>query len=149
MPLTPWESLWGTRFPSIKEEMDKVFEDFFGRPGFPSLQEGVWIPAVDIHETKKDVVVMMDIPAIDPKEIVITVVDNKLTVQGERKKEIESTEKSFSIHERMCGVFQRTLQLPAEVVGDKAKATYKDGVLKVVVPKSQKSTPKEIRIEIK
>jgi HSP20 family protein len=141
MPLTPWKSLWETRFPSLREEMDKVFEDFFGRAGFPSLREGGWMPAVDIHETKKDIVVTMDVPAIDPKEVSITVVDDKLTVKGERKRETEN--------ERVCGSFQRTVQLPTEVVGDKAKATYKDGVLKVVVPKSQKAVPKEIRIEVK
>jgi HSP20 family protein len=149
MPLTPWKSLWETRFPSLKEEMDKVFEDFFGRAGFPSLREGGWIPAVDIHETKKDIVVTMDIPAIDPKEVSITVVDDKLTVKGERKRETEVKEEDFYKNERLCGSFQRTVQLPTEVEGDKAKATYKDGVLKVVVPKSRKAVPKEIRIEVK
>ncbi len=149
MPLTPWKSLWETRFPSLKEEMDKVFEDFFGRAGFPSLREGGWIPAVDIHETKKDIVVTMDIPAIDPKEVLITVVDDKLTVKGERKRETEVKEEDFYKNERLCGSFQRTVQLPTEVEGDRAKATYKDGVLKVVVPKSRKAVPKEIRIEVK
>lgn len=149
MPLTPWKSLWETRFPSLKEEMDKVFEDFFGRAGFPSLREGGWMPAVDIHETKKDIVVTMDIPAIDPKEVLITVVDDKLTVKGERKRETEVKEEDFYKNERLCGSFQRTVQLPTEVEGDRAKATYKDGVLKVVVPKSRKAVPKEIRIEVK
>ena len=149
MPLTPWKSLWETRFPSLKEEMDKVFEDFFGRAGFPSLREGGWMPAVDIHETKKDIVVTMDIPAIDPKEVSITVVDDKLTVKGERKRETEVKEEDFYKNERLCGSFQRTVQLPTEVEGDKAKATYKDGVLKIVVPKSRKAVPKEIRIEVK
>lgn len=149
MPLTPWKSLWETRFPSLREEMDKVFEDFFGRAGFPSLREGGWMPAVDIHETKKDIVVTMDIPAIDPKEVLITVVDDKLTVKGERKRETEVKEEDFYKNERLCGSFQRTVQLPTEVEGDKAKATYKDGVLKVVVPKSRKAVPKEIRIEVK
>jgi HSP20 family protein len=149
MPLTPWKSLWETRFPSLKEEMDKVFEDFFGRAGFPSLRESGWMPAVDVHETKKDIVVTMDIPAIDPKEVSITVIDDKLTVKGERKRETELKEEDFYRNERVYGSFQRTIQLPAEVLGDQAKATYKDGVLKVVVPKSQKSAPKEIRIEVK
>ena len=149
MPLTPWKSLWETRFPSLKEEMDKVFEDFFGRAGFPPLRESGWMPAVDVHETKKDILVTMDIPAIDPKEVSITVIDDKLTVKGERKRETELKEEDFYRNERVYGSFQRTIQLPAEVLGDQAKATYKDGVLKVVVPKSQKSAPKEIRIEVK
>lgn len=149
MPLTLWKSSWETRFPSLREEMDKVFEDLFGSAGFPSLREGRWMPAVDIHETKKDIVVMMDIPAIDPKEVSITVIDDKLTIRGERKRETELKEEDYYKNERVCGSFQRTVKLPAEVVGDKAKATYTDGVLKVVVPKSQRSVPKEIRIEVK
>ena len=136
MPLTPWKSLWETKFPSLREEMDKVFEDFFGRAGFPSLREGGWMPAVDVSETKKDVVITMDIPAINPKEISITITEDKLTVKGERRREEELKEEDFYRTERVHGL------------GDKAKATYKDGVLKIIVPKSQKSIPKEIKIEV-
>ncbi|MCX5802340.1 MAG: hypothetical protein NTU69_02200 [Proteobacteria bacterium] len=53
MPITPWKSLWETRFPSLREEMDKLFEDFFGKTGFPSIKDDTWIPPVDVHETKK------------------------------------------------------------------------------------------------
>jgi HSP20 family protein len=82
MPLTPWKSLWETRFPSFREEMNKVFEDFFSTAGFPSLKEGGLIPAVDIHETKSDVIITMDMPAINPKDISISVIEDKLTVKG-------------------------------------------------------------------
>jgi len=90
----------------------------------------------------------MDIPAINPKEISITITEDKLTVKGERRREEELKEEDFYRTERVHGLFQRTVQLPTEVVGDKAKATYKDGVLKIIVPKSQKSIPKEIKIEV-
>jgi len=89
MTLAPWRSLWELRFPTLKDEMDKLFEDFFGRTGFPSITEGVWLPAVDVHETKKDVVVILDLPAINPKEVSISIVDDRLTIKGERKKEEE------------------------------------------------------------
>ena len=149
MPLTPWKSLWETRFPSFKEEMDKVFEDFFNTTGFPSLKEGVWMPAVDVHETKSDVIVTMDVPAISPKDISITVVEDKLTVKGERKREKELKEEDYYKSERVYGSFQRIVLLPTGVVGAKAKATYKDGVLKIAIPKSQKVVPKEIKIIVK
>jgi HSP20 family protein len=148
MAITPFRSLWEVRFPSLKDEMDKLFEDFFGRTGFPAAAEGVWAPAVDIHETKKDVVVTVDLPAIDPKEVSISIVEDRLTIKGEKKKEEEMKEESYYRSERVYGMFQRTIQLPAEVVGDKAKATYKDGVLKIVVPKSQKALPKEIKVQV-
>lgn len=148
MPITPWRSLWEVRFPSLKEEMDKLFEDFFGRTGFPAPAEGTWLPPVDVRETKEDVVVTMDIPAVDPKEVTISIMDDKLTIRGERKKEEETREENYFRSERVHGSFQRTIQLPSEVVGDKAKATYKDGTLKITVPKSEKAMPKEIKVEI-
>lgn len=148
MPLTPWKSMWETKFPSLREEMERVFEEFFGKAGFPSIREAGWLPAVDVHEAGKDIVVTMDIPAIDPNEVMITMVEDKLTVRGERKREEEVREEDYYRTERVHGTFQRTIQLPAEVIGDKARATYIDGVLKIVVPKSQKSVPKEIKINV-
>ncbi len=148
MTLTPWRSLWELRFPVLKDEMDKLFEDFFNRTGFPSITEGGWLPAVDIHETKKDVVVTIDLPAINPKEVSISIVNDRLIIKGERKKEEETKEENYYKSERLCGAFQRIVQIPAEVVGDKARATYKDGVLRISIPKSQKAVPKEIKVEV-
>jgi HSP20 family protein len=148
MPLTPWKSLWETRFPSFREEVNRVFEDFFNTAGFPSLKEGELVPAVDIHETKGDVVITMDIPTIDPRDISVSVTDDKLIVKGERKRDKELAEEESCRFERVCGSFQRIVQLPTGVVGTKAKATYKDGVLKIAIPKSRKSAPKEIKITV-
>lgn len=148
MPLTPWKSLWETKFPSLREEMDRVFEEFFGKAGFPSLREAGWLPAVDVHENKKDVVVTMDLPAVDPNEVTITIIEDKLTVKGERKREEEIKEEDYYRTERVYGAFQRSIQLPAQVIGDKASATYNEGVLKIIIPKSQKSLPKEIKIDV-
>jgi len=141
--------MWDTRFPTLREEMDKVFEDFFGSSHFPSLRREGWMPPVDVHETKKDVVVTIDIPAVDPKDVSITVVEDRLTVKGERKREEDLSQEEYYRSERVHGLFQRTIQLPMEVVGDKARATYKDGVLKITVPKSVRVVPKEVKIEIK
>jgi len=148
MPLTPWKSLWETRFPSFREEVNKVFEDFFNKAGFPSLKEGELVPAVDIHETKSGVVVTMDIPTIHPKDISVSVIEDKLIVKGERKRDKELTQEESYRFERVCGSFQRIVQLPTGVVGTKAKATYKDGVLKIAIPKSRKTMRKEIKITV-
>ncbi|MCX5802341.1 MAG: Hsp20/alpha crystallin family protein [Proteobacteria bacterium] len=90
----------------------------------------------------------MDIPAIDPKEIFISIIEEKLSVKGERKKEEELKNEECYRSERACGSFQRIIQLPTDVIADKARATYKDGVLKITVPKSHKVVPKEIKVEI-
>jgi len=148
MPLTPWKSLWETKFPSLREEMDRVFEDFFGKAGFPSLREANWLPAVDVLETAEDIIVTMDVPAIDPNELAITIVGDKLTVKGERKREEEHKDEDYYRSERVHGSFLRTIQLPAEVIGEKAGATYKEGVLTIVVPKSPKAVAREIKISL-
>jgi len=148
MPLTPWKSLWETRFPSFREEVNKVFEDVFNKAGFPSLKEGELVPTVDIHETKSGVVVTMDIPTIHPKDISVSVIEDKLIVKGERKRDKELTQEESYRFERVCGSFQRIVQLPTVVVGTKAKATYKDGVLKIAIPKSRKTMAKEIKITV-
>jgi HSP20 family protein len=149
MPLTPWKSLWETRFPLFKEEMNKVFENFFNNAGFPSLKESGLIPAVEVNETKINVVLTMDIPAIDPVDISVSVSEDKLTVKGEYKKKKELTEKGFYGSESEYGSFQRIVQLPAGAVGAKAKATYKDGVLKIAIPKYRKKMPIKITITVK
>ena len=148
MALTPWRGLWESRFPSLREEMDKMFEDFFGKPGCPSIAEGAWVPPIDVEETKKDIIVIMDIPAIDPKEVSISIIEDRVTIKGERRREEEVKEVSYYRSERFYGSFQRIIQLPSEVVGDKAKASYKDGILKITIPKSQRAVPKEVKVEV-
>ncbi len=149
MALTPIHFLWESRFPTLRDSMDKLLEDFFGQTGYPAFREGQWLPTVDVHDTKKDVVITLDLPSVDPSEVSISIVDDKMTIKGERRREEELKEEDCCRSERYYGAFQRVIQLPAEVTPEKAKATYKDGVLKVVVPKSAKVLPKEIKVEIK
>lgn len=148
MPLTPWRSMWDTRFPSLREEMDRVFEDFFGDTGLASLSETNWLPPVDIVDSDKDITVIMDLPAMAPEDVTVTVMEDTLTIEGERKQEQEFKDRDYYRSERMHGSFSRTISLPGNVRGEKASASYKDGVLTVQLPKSQKETAKEIKITI-
>ena len=148
MPLTPWKSMWETKFPSLREEMDRVFEEFFGEAGFPTLREADWLPAVDVVERKDDIVVVMDMPAIDPAEVKITILEDKLTVEGERKREEEFREEDYYRSERVHGTYLRSIQLPADVIVEKASATYNGGVLTITVPKSQRPEAREIKVSV-
>ncbi len=148
MPLTPWKSMWETKFPSLREEMDRVFEEFFGEAGFPTLREADWLPAVDLVETEGNIVVIMDIPAIDPREMKITILEDKLTVEGERKREERFREEDYYRSERVHGSFLRSIQLPAGVIGERASATYDGGVLTITVPKSQRPEAREIKVSV-
>lgn len=148
MAIIQWKPLWDTRFPSLRDEMDKMFEDFFEKVSFPSTHSDSWAPPLDVSETAKDVIVAVDIPGVDPKEIDISIMEDILSIKGQRKKGEDMTDEECFRSERRFGLFQRTVQLPSDVTADNAKATYVDGVLRIVVPKTQKSAPKEIKVNI-
>ncbi len=148
MAMIPWRPLWDTRFPSLRDEMDKMFEEFFEKVRFPSAREHSWTPALDVYDTKKEVIVTVDVPGVDPKDVAVSIMEGSLTIKGERKKEADLKDEELYRAEREFGAFQRMVQLPAEVSPDKAKASYTNGVLKIVIPKAQKSAPKEVKVDI-
>jgi HSP20 family protein len=149
MAMIPWRPLWDTRFPSLRDEMDKMFEEFFEKVRFPSTREHSWTPSLDIYETKTEVIVAVDIPGMDPKEVAVSILEDSLTIKGERKREPDLKDEDLYRSEREFGTFQRLIQLPAEVMADKAKATYSNGVLRIVVPKTERSAPKEVQVDIR
>jgi HSP20 family protein len=90
----------------------------------------------------------VELPGMKKEDIKVTLMNNVLTVSGERKHASEEKGRTYYRIERSYGKFQRTLELPSEVVADKAKATYKDGILELTIPKSEKAKEKEIAIEV-
>lgn len=148
MAIEPWRSFWESEFLSIKEEMDRIFEEFFGKPLIPEREETPWLFPVDVIDTESQLIVLCDLPDINPKEISITVSDGKLVISGERKKEYEWEIKGYFRSERFEGRFERVIPLPIDVFAEEAKASYKDGVLKIVFPKFTGNQKREIKIGI-
>jgi len=144
--MMPWSSRGEmTRF---RREMDRLFDRFFeGWPFRASGEEGEWTPSVDVSEGAKEVIVRAEIPGIDPKAIDISIEGNILTLGGERKMEHEEKGEDFLRIERSYGAFSRSIRLAAEVDAAKAKASYKDGVLKVDLPKTKESEVKTIQVK--
>jgi HSP20 family protein len=138
------------------ERMEDMMEDFFKRPfgrsfwsGMPRISEGVEpSPSVDIFEKGDDVIVKSDMPGMTKEDIEVNLTDDSITLSGERKKEEKVEEKNFYRLERSYGSFRRTFALPSEVRSDKAKASFKDGVLEVRIPKSESAKQKEKKIRI-
>lgn len=132
---------------SLRTEMDRFFDTMLGR--YPRERvEGLWAPLVDVEETKNNVIARIELPGMKKEDIKVTLMNNMLTISGERKHEIEEKGKTYYRIERAYGQFQRTIELPTDVLADKAKATYKDGILELVIPKSEKAKEKEIAIEV-
>ena len=127
---------------------DSFFNDFWNN-SFSNLDQDstVWSPRVDVKETQDAYQVLADLPGLEKKDINISLHDNVLTVKGERKSEEKSEDENQHYSERTYGSFSRSFQLPAKVEQKDIRAEYKDGVLKVVLKKSEEAKPREIEIK--
>ena len=153
--LMRWEPF--TRWNPLKEldEMEKRLSTIFGRSPMGSAGEKKeaiavteWSPLVDITEDDKEYVVKAEIPDMKKEDIKINVHDDVLTVSGERKYEKEEKGKKFHRVERAYGSFMRSFALPENADGSKINAEYKDGMLKVHLPKSEQAKQKAIEVKI-
>jgi HSP20 family protein len=141
--LTPFRE-----FERMRRDMDRLWESFFER-GVPRPDdEGEWLPSLDVAETKDEIVVKAEVPGMDPKDIDISLSDGLLTIKGEKKQEREEKEEDYHLVERSYGTFTRSVRLPKEVKRDKISASYKNGVLRVTLPKSEEAKQKEIKIKV-
>ncbi len=135
------------------EDMQRRFQSYFQTPSFGSLwneqlSSTQWLPACDISETPEAYSIHAELPDLRKEDIKVTVHDGVLTLMGERKMEKEEKNKRYHRVERSYGRFQRSFNLPTAVDEGKVAATYKDGVLNLLVPKSTTggALPKEIKI---
>ena len=125
---------------------------FLNEPFFRSGREddqfsmGSWYPAVDMFENDDKIVIKAELPGVDKKDISVDVKDRVLTLSGERNYDHEVKEDNYYRRERACGKFKRAFNLPADVDPDKIKADFKDGVLKVELPKPEAQKPKRITV---
>ena len=151
--LTKWKPLrqlapFGD-FDRMRREMDRMWDSFFERrPWFMVEEEGEWLPALDLAETGDEFVVKAEIPGLDPKDIDISLSQNMLTIKGEKKQEREEKEENYHFIERSYGSFARSIQLPGEVNHQKITTSYKNGVLKIHLPKSEEAKKKKVKIKV-
>jgi HSP20 family protein len=132
----------------VQSEINRLFDSFAGRPATMAGTERVWLPTVDVHETKDDIVLSFDIPGVSEKDVQLTITGDLLTLKGERRFERESSENTYHRVERLYGKFERSVQLPMSVATDKVKATYRDGVLEVRLAKADEVKPRQIKIDL-
>ncbi len=134
---------------SVQDEVNRVFESFFNAPMRRRGEDvGGWYPDVDVVESKDNIEVQVDLPGMEKDDIKVSVEDSVLTIKGERKAMKEEKEKNYHQIERTYGTFTRSFSLPTSVEGEKIKANYKNGVLKIDLPKAEAVKPKEIPIDV-
>lgn len=132
----------------LRSEMDRLWDEYFGtgRRAFRPMEEA-WLPAVDVSETGDKITVRAEIPGMEAEDIDISMVGDTLVIKGEKKAEKEEKDENYHIVERSYGSFSRSMKLPATVDPDKVDATYKNGVLTIVLPKKEEVKPKAIEIK--
>lgn len=107
------------------------------------------MPVIDMYQTDDDVVVKATLPGIKASDVQISVTVDMLTLKGELKEKEEVKEKAYHIREHRYGSFERTFSLPTDVVADKAKAEFEDGILTITLPKAEEAKPKTITVKAK
>ncbi|WKZ35709.1 MAG: Hsp20/alpha crystallin family protein [Anaerolineales bacterium] len=133
---------------TLREAMDRLFDDAFTRP--LSLAGNPWtVPAVDMYQTDNEVVVKAALPGIKADEVQINITGEVLTLKGEVSQKEEVKEKAYHIREQRWGAFERAVALPTNVVADKAKADFENGILTITLPKAEEAKPKTITIKTK
>lgn len=144
------ESRWIDPFDmltDLHEDINRLFSNSLRLGSHKTFS--AFAPSLELSEEEDKFVLHADVPGIDRKDIDISVTGNTLTIKGERKAEEKRKEKSYYYSERTFGSFHRAIELPSEVDPEKVTAAYKDGVLKVTVPKSERAKPKQIKVDVK
>lgn len=138
-----------TSIETLRREMDHFFDDlvpFSWRKENGGSDLRMWSPSVDISEDDNEYLIKMDIPGMDKKDINVNYKDGRLTVTGERKTESKEEKKDYIRQERYRGSFYRSFTLTDTIKDEEIQASFKDGVLKLVVPKAETVKPKSIKV---
>ncbi len=137
---------------TLQERMNRMFDESFRGASRSGSEDwalgGAWAPAVDIYEQDGNIVLKAELPGVDPKQVDVRLESNTLTLSGERKVDHEVKQEHYHRVERAYGSFTRSFTLPSTVDQEKIKADYKDGVLKVTLPKREEAKPKQISIAV-
>ena len=130
--------------------MDDFVERFFyGWPTWERTSDVAWRPRVDVHEGDTEIAIDVELPGLEKKDIKVEVKNNTLTVSGERTREERYEKAAGYTTERHYGLFERTFGLPETVAADKVSAEYKNGILSLILPKTEKAIPRELDIAVK
>jgi HSP20 family protein len=148
-----------TSFNSLRREIDRLFDDFDGwswRPSrrshldqFRCSERSIYVPAVDIAEKKDTFEITVEVPGMEKKNIEVKLSNDALLIKGEKKSEREENNKDYYLSERSYGIFDRYFPLPTGVDAEKISASFKNGILTVIIPKSVDAQKSEMKIPIK
>lgn len=132
---------------TLRSMVDQVFDNMLSRQ-LEGWRGYDWM-AVDMYQTNDEVVVKAVLPGVKPEDIQVSVANQVLTIRGEVKEEKVREDATYHIRERRSGMITRSIQLPVDVVVEKAKAEYENGILTLILPKAEEMRPKTISVKVK
>jgi HSP20 family protein len=143
-------------FLPLRRQISRLFDDFFSSPMFPRMPmmpplataAVVVTPQIEVSETDKEIQITAELPGIDPKDVDVTLVDDVLTIRGEKQAQQEDKERDYHLTERSYGTFARYLRLPFHADPQQVRASFKDGVLTLTIPKPEEAQQKVHRIAV-
>lgn len=150
--LTPWKPR--QELEKLQRNMEDLFDRLSGRlfghreEDRPLWGGELWSPAVESRTENGNLIVKVDLPGVEPKEVSISISGNRLIIEGERKREEKKEEKDYFYREVEYGKFSRSIPLPEGVDAEKVKASYKNGVLEITMPAPQPAENKKVQIEV-
>lgn len=153
MALIRWSPM--KELENMRRDMERIFEDLV-QP-FPTRRQRLWpkiaesgdiIPSIEMFDRKNEIVVRVELPGMEKKDIDLTITKDTLNIRGESKRSEEVKHEDYFLSEIAYGTFSRTIALPMDVENEKAKAAFKDGILEIALPKKEESKPKEIKIQV-
>ena len=134
---------------ALQDRVNRIFADAYSRRDDDLMNQGAWVPPVDIFETDKhEVVIKAELPDVNREDISLRVENNTLTISGEKKMENEVKENQYRRVERSYGSFSRSFTLPQTVDANNIGAEFKNGVLTVRLPLREEAKPRQIQVQV-
>ncbi len=134
---------------NIRDNFDYMVQDLFNKRFDVSESMGELTPAVNIEENENEYLISAELPGVKKSDVKITFEDGALSISGEKKVEKEDNKDNFHRIERRYGAFSRRFAIPSSIMIDKIDATFKEGVLNIVLPKAEEAKPKQIEVKVK
>ena len=144
--LTPWTPF--RELEDVQNVVSSALEDFFQGGLDIQAASHAWLPAVDVEERDKDYVFSVEVPGVEKDQVRVELQNGSMIISGERKEEKEEKRKNYLRHEQSFGAFRRQFAMPQDAASEGLKATYKNGLLKITVPRLEKAKAKTVPINV-
>jgi HSP20 family protein len=132
----------------LQRSINQLFDDSVGKSGRDGIALSTWTPAVDVYEDENSFLIKAELPEVNKDDVKVNLHDNMLSISGERRFENEQKRDGYHRVERSYGEFYRSFALPPNVNTDAINAQFKDGVLRLTLPKKEEAKPKQISVNV-